>query len=118
MLFPHCTDREITIDGSWHGDERQLRFTGTVSSSAPFVILSLLRYGDERHHYTKHKSDALEVPLNLYQGKFPHQNRTRSQGTPYAVLHLPAVCIVSLPEHFLAGQSQPVSAIKRVRLST
>ena len=75
MLFPHFTDQELTLDGSWHDDERQLRFTGIVSSSAPFVILSLLRCGDA-FHYTKHnKSDALEVPLNLYQGKFPHQNR-------------------------------------------
>jgi hypothetical protein len=74
-LFPHCTDQEISIDGSWQGDERQLRFTGTVSSSAPFVMLSLLKNGDE-YHYLKHrKSNALEVPLNLYQGKFPHQNR-------------------------------------------
>jgi hypothetical protein len=47
MLFPHFTVQDITIDGVWHGDERQLRFTGIVSSSAPFVILSLLRCGDE-----------------------------------------------------------------------
>jgi transposase len=31
--------------------------------------------------------------------------------------HLPAVCVVSIPEPFLAGQSQPVSAIKVVLLS-
>lgn len=75
MLFPHFTDQEITIDGSWQGDDRQLRFTGTISSSAPFVIISLLRRA-EAYHYMKHrKSNALEVPLNLYQGKFPHQNR-------------------------------------------
>jgi hypothetical protein len=75
MLFPHFADQEITIDGSWQGDERQLRFTVIISSSEPFVILSLLKCGDE-YHYMKHrKSDALEVPLNLYQGKFPHQNR-------------------------------------------
>lgn len=75
MRFPQFTDQEYTIDGSWCGDDRQLRFTGTVSSSAPFVILSLLRYGDE-YHYMKHrKSNALEVPLNLHQGNFPRQNR-------------------------------------------
>jgi hypothetical protein len=75
MRFPHCTDQEITIDGSWHGDDRQLRFTGTVSSSAPFVVLSLLRCGDACHYMKHRKSNALEVPLNLYQGKFPRQNR-------------------------------------------
>jgi hypothetical protein len=75
MRFPQLTPQILTIEGTWQGDERQLRFTGTISSSAPFVILSLLRCGDA-FHYTKHnKSDALEVPLNLYQGKFPHQNR-------------------------------------------
>jgi hypothetical protein len=42
MMFPHFTELEITIDGMWQGNDRQLRFTGTVSSSAPFVILSLL----------------------------------------------------------------------------
>jgi hypothetical protein len=75
MLFPHFTDPETTINGSWQGDDRQLRFSGTISSSVPFVVLSLLRCGDE-YHYMKHrKSNALEVSLNLYQGKFPHQNR-------------------------------------------
>jgi len=75
MLFPYFTDQEITIDGAWQGDERQLRFTGIVSSSERFVLLSLLRCGDE-YHYMKHrKSNALEVSLDLYQGKFPHQNR-------------------------------------------
>ena len=49
MFFPHFTDQEITIDGLWQGDDRQLRFTGTISSSAPFVMLSLLKYGDEYH---------------------------------------------------------------------
>jgi hypothetical protein len=75
MRFPQFSDQEISINGSGYGDDRQLRFTGTISSSAPFVILSLLKFGDA-FHYTKHnKSNALEVPLNLHQGKFPHQNR-------------------------------------------
>jgi hypothetical protein len=75
MLFPYFTDQEITINGSWQGDERQLRFTSTISSIAPFVVISLLRCGDG-YHYMKHrKSNVLEVPLNLHQGKFPHQNR-------------------------------------------
>ena len=75
MIFPHFTDQEITIDGSWQGDERQFRFIGTVASSEPFVLLSLLKCGEE-YHYMKHrKSNDLEAPLNLHQGKFPHDNR-------------------------------------------
>ena len=75
MLFPQFTTQEVAINGSWQSDDRQLRFTGNISSSEPFVVISLLRRGDF-FHYTKHnKSNDLEVPLNLYQGKFPHQNR-------------------------------------------
>jgi hypothetical protein len=75
MLFPHFTNQAITIDGMWYDDERQLRFTGTISSSEPFVVISLLKYGDAFHYMKHRKSDTLEIPLSLYQGKFPHQNR-------------------------------------------
>ena len=75
MFFPHLTEQQLTIDGSWQEDDQYLRFTGTISSSAPSVILSLLKRG-ETYHYMKHnKSDALEVSLDLYQSKFPHDNR-------------------------------------------
>ncbi|MCZ6874124.1 MAG: hypothetical protein O7G88_11465 [bacterium] len=75
MFFPHLTAQQLTINGSWQEDNHYLRFTGTISSSAPFVILSLLNCG-ETYHYMKHnKSDALEVSLDLYQSKFPHDNR-------------------------------------------
>jgi hypothetical protein len=74
-MFPHLTQQAITLDGSWQDDTPHLRFTGTLSSSAPFVMLSLLKYG-ETYHYMKHtKSDALAAPLVLYQMKFPDQNR-------------------------------------------
>ncbi len=60
MMFPHFTPQRLTIDGSWHEESQYLRFTGAISSSAPFVILSLLKHG-ERYHYMKHdKSDASE----------------------------------------------------------
>jgi len=75
MRFPQFTEQEFTIDGSWQDDERQLRFTSTISSSARFVILSLLKYGDEYHYMRHNKSVASEVPLELFQSKFPHQNR-------------------------------------------
>ena len=75
MRFPQLTGQEIIINGSWHIDDRQLQFTGHISSSEPFVVVSLLKCGDE-YHYIKHrKSNNLDVPLNLHQGKFPHQNR-------------------------------------------
>jgi hypothetical protein len=75
MTFPHFTPQQLTIDGSWHEESQYLRFTGTIASSAPFVILSLLKQGDT-YHYMKHKkSDALDVLLDLYQSKFPHDNR-------------------------------------------
>lgn len=75
MMFPHLTPQQLIIDGSWHEEDAYLRFSGTIASSAPFVILSLLRRGDT-YHYMKHKkSDALDVPLDLFQGKFPHDNR-------------------------------------------
>ena len=43
--------------------------------------------------------------------ELPDSARVPDHRVPtYAILHLPAVC-VSIPEPFLAGQSQPVSAI-------
>jgi hypothetical protein len=75
MMFPHLTQRALTLDGSWQEIDHHYQFTGMLSSSAPFVILPLLKYG-ETYHYMKHtKSDSLEVPLVLYQMKFPNQNR-------------------------------------------
>lgn len=75
MTFPHLTQQTLTLDGSWQDDTPHSRFTGTLSSSAPFVTLSLLKSG-ETYHYMKHtKSDFLGVPLVLYQMKFPTQNR-------------------------------------------
>jgi hypothetical protein len=74
MMFPHLTQQVLTLDGSWQDDTPHLRFTGIISSCAPFVILSFLKYG-ETYHYMKHtKSDTLEVPLVLYQMIFPDQN--------------------------------------------
>jgi hypothetical protein len=67
-------------------------------------LTEAIREGNSKHDIARAMRDTLIVPDH----RVP----------PYAVLHLPAVCIVSIPEHFLAGQSQPVSAIKRVRLST
>jgi hypothetical protein len=50
IWFPHFTPQRLTIDGSWHEENQYLRFTGTIASSVPFVILSLLKCG-ETYHY-------------------------------------------------------------------
>ena len=74
-MLPQFTVQEIVINGAWRVGERQLRFTGNISSSAPFAVISLLRCGDAFHYMKHRKSNTLEIPLDLRQGKFPHQNR-------------------------------------------
>jgi hypothetical protein len=61
MLFPHLTQQQMTLDGAWQTTDQHHRLTGTLSSSAPFVILSLLNCG-ETYHYMKHtKGNNLAV---------------------------------------------------------
>jgi hypothetical protein len=59
MVFPHLTTQYLTIDGSWHEVNQYLRFTGAIASSAPFVILSLLKC-DDVFHYMKHNKSGCE----------------------------------------------------------
>lgn len=103
MLFPHLTIQQLGVDGAWQEDDRYLRFIGTITSAAPFVMLSLLNCGDTYHYMKHNKSDALDVSLELYQAKFPHDNRyqhslmighsvnvsTVSEGRLYLVADLP-----------------------------
>jgi hypothetical protein len=75
MLFPHLTLQQVTIDGTWQMTDHHRRLTGTISSSAPFVILSLLKSG-EMYHYMKHtKGNDLDVSFVWYQMKFPGMDR-------------------------------------------
>jgi hypothetical protein len=75
MLFPHLTRQQITVDGTWQTTDQHRRLTGTISSSAPFVLLSLLNCG-EMYHYMKHrKCHDLDVPFVWYQMKFPLVDR-------------------------------------------
>ena len=75
MLFPHLTRQQITLDGTWQTTDHHRRLTGTLSSSAPFVILSLLKCG-EMYHYMKHrKCNDLDVSFVWYQMKFPGVDR-------------------------------------------
>ena len=75
MLFPHLTRQQITLDGTWQTTDHHRRLTGTLSSSAPFVLLSLLNCG-EMYHYMKHtKCHDLDVSLMWYQMKFPRVDR-------------------------------------------
>jgi hypothetical protein len=70
MMFPCLTRQQITMDGTWQTTDQHCRLTGTLSSSAPFVILSLLNCG-EMYHYMKHrKRHDLDVSFVWYQMKF------------------------------------------------
>jgi hypothetical protein len=122
MLFPHLTRQQITIDGTWQRTGSHHRLTGTVSSSAPFVILSLLNCG-ETYHYRKHtKGNDLDVSLVWYQMKCPLVDRDQHTVSIAHAVNLGAypegrVCLaVSLPMTFSSGalvtfardrQSQP-----------
>jgi hypothetical protein len=75
MMFPHLTLQQITINGTWQTTDQHRRLTGTLCSSAPFVILSLLNCG-ETYHYMKHtKCNDLDVSFVWYQMKFPLVDR-------------------------------------------
>jgi hypothetical protein len=70
MMFSYLTRQQITLDGTWQTTEQHRKLTGTLSSSAPFVILSLLNCG-EMYHYMKHtKGNDRDVSLVWYQMKF------------------------------------------------
>jgi hypothetical protein len=75
MMFPHLTRQLITMDGTWQTTTPHLTLTGSLASSAPFVILSLLNCG-EMYHYMKHrKCNDLDGSLVWYQMKFPFVDR-------------------------------------------
>jgi hypothetical protein len=136
MLFPHLTRQQITIDGTWQRTGSHHRLTGTVSSSAPFVILSLLNCG-ETYHYRKHtKGNDLDVSLVWYQMKCPLVDRDQHTVSIAHAVNLGAypegrVCLaVSLPMTFSSGalvtfardrQSQPflsLQAIAKVNIAS
>ena len=74
-MFQPLTLQQFTLDGTWQTTDSHRRLIGTLSSSAPFVILSLLNAG-ELYHYMKHpKSNDLDVPFVWYQMKFPGVDR-------------------------------------------
>jgi len=75
MMFPYLTRQQITLDGTWQTTDQHCKLTGTLSSSAPCVILSLLNCG-AMYHYMKHtKCHDLDVSLVWYQMKFPGVDR-------------------------------------------
>src|SRR4029453_2993914 len=75
MLFPHLTVQQVTIDGTWQTTDHHHKCTGTLAASAPFVILSLLKFG-EMYNYMKHtKCHDLDVSFVWYQMKFPLVDR-------------------------------------------
>jgi hypothetical protein len=122
MLFPHLTRQQITIDGTWQTTDHHRRLTGTLSSCAPFVILSLLNCG-ETYHYMKHtKGNDLDVSFVWYQMQFPAMDRYQHTVSIADSVNLGAysegrVCLAApLPLTFASGtlvtcakarQSQP-----------
>ena len=122
MLFPHLTLQRITLDGTWQTTDHHRRLRGTLSSSAPFVILSLLNCG-AMYHYMKHaKGNDLAVSLGWYQMQFPGVDRYQHTVSIADSVNLGAysegqVCLsASLPITFASGalvtcakdrQSQP-----------
>jgi hypothetical protein len=75
MMFPHLTLQQITLDSTWQTTDHHRRLIGTLSSSAPFVILSLLNCG-AMYHYMKHaKGNDLAVSFVWYQMQFPAIDR-------------------------------------------
>ena len=109
MMFQHLTLQQITIDGTWQTTDHHRRLIGTLSSSAPFVILSLLKSG-EMYYYMKHtKCNDLDVSLVWYQMKFPLADRYQHTVSIARVVNLSAhsegrVCLShSLPMTFPSG---------------
>lgn len=109
MLFPHLTLQQITLDGTWQTTDHHHRLTGTLSSSAPFVILSLLNCG-EMYHYMKHtKCHDLDVAFVWYQMKFPGVDRYQHTVSIAHAVNLGAyseghVCLAApLPMTFASG---------------
>jgi hypothetical protein len=109
MLFPHLTLQQMTLDGMWQTTDYHHRLTGTLSSSAPFVIVSLLKAG-ERYHYMKHaKCHDLDVPFVWYQMKFPLVGRYQHTVSIAHTVNLGAysegrVCLADpLPMTFASG---------------
>jgi hypothetical protein len=122
MMFPHLTRQQITIDGTWQTTDHHRTLTGTLSSSAPFVILSLLHCG-ETYHYMKHtKCHDLDVSFVWYQMQFPGVDRYQhtvsiAQSVNVGASSEGRVCLAApLPMTFASGalvtcardrQSQP-----------
>jgi hypothetical protein len=121
MMFPHLTRQQITIDGTWQTTDPHHRLTGTVSSSAPFAILSLLNCG-EMYHYMKHtKCHDLDVPFTWYQMKFLGVDRYQHTISIAHAVNLGAyseghVCLSApLPITFPSGALYALAADRRSR---
>jgi hypothetical protein len=121
MMFPHLTLQQITVDGTWQTADQHRRLTGTISSSAPFVILSLLNCG-ETYHYMKHtKRNNLDVSLVWYQMKFLGVDRYQHTVSIADSVNLGAssegrVCLSApLPITFPSGSLCPLATDRQSR---
>ena len=113
IQFPQCTPQPLTIDGTWQHTAYQRRFTGRLSSAAPFVILSLRKCG-AAYHYLKHPSTgALDVAVTLSQMQLPQADYYQHTFALADAVHLGTqstgrvVLSGTLPLTFSAGQLFP-----------
>jgi hypothetical protein len=121
MLFPHLTLQQITMDGTWQTTDQHHRLTGTLSSSAPFVILSLLNCG-EMYHYMKHrKCHDFGLSFLWYQMQFPAMDRYQHTVSIADSVNLGAysegrVCLSApLPITFPSGSLCPLATDRQSR---
>ena len=113
IQFPQCTPQPLTIDGTCQHTDYQRRFTGRLSSAAPFVILSLRKCG-AAYHYLKHPSmGALDVAITLSQMPLPQADHCQHTFALADAVHLGTqstgrvVLSGTLPLTFSAGQLFP-----------
>jgi len=121
MLFPHLTVQQVTIDGTWQTTDHHHKFTGTLSASAPFVILSLLKCS-EMYHYMKHtKGNDLDVSFVWYQMQFPAVDRYQHTVSIAHAVNLGAyaegrVCLSNpLPMTFASGALVPCARDRQLQ---
>jgi hypothetical protein len=78
MRFPHLTEQTLTLDGSWQEIDHHYRFTGILSSLAPFVILSLLKYS-ETYHMQNDENSKSNYSRNM-QFSYTHHGDLSADG--------------------------------------
>jgi hypothetical protein len=119
LRLPQCTPQQFTLDGTWQNTDSQLRFTGRLASTAPFVLLSLRKCG-AAYQYLKHPGTGThDVAVHLSQSKLPQTNYyqhtfTLARGMPLSTQSTGRVFLSgTLPLTFPAGELFPLAVDSR-----